>query len=95
MSTEQAIADDVRPRLPRGVRLRHDKARGAWVLLGPERLLMPDETAIEILRLCDGERSIADIVEDLATSFDAPPEEIRPDVEAFLTDLANQRMVEL
>ena len=95
MSGERTGADDARPRLPRGVRLRHDQARDAWVLLGPERLLMPDETAIEILRLCDGERSVATIVEELARAFDAPPDEIQGDVVAFLIDLENQRMIEL
>jgi pyrroloquinoline quinone biosynthesis protein D len=95
MSTGRTVADDVQPRLPRGVRLRHDKARGAWVLLGPERLLMPDEPAVEILRLCNGERSVATIAEELARTFDAPPDEIRADVEAFLIDLENQRMIEL
>ncbi len=32
------IADDARPRLPRGVRLREDKVRDRWVLLAPERV---------------------------------------------------------
>lgn len=96
MTSEPAIlADDARPRLPRGVRLRHDKARDAWVLLGPERLMLPDETAIEVLRLCDGERNLAAIVDQLAKAFEARPAEIREDVAAFLSDLRDQRMIEL
>lgn len=95
MSEGQAIGDEARPRLPRGVRLRHDKARNQWVLLAPERLLMPDETAIEILRLCDGERSVGAIVAELAGLFEAPVEEIADDVRAFLAELNRQRMIEL
>ncbi len=42
------------PRLPRHVKLRFDKARERWVVLAPERVLMPDETALEVLQRCDG-----------------------------------------
>jgi len=95
MSTDHPFGDEVRPRLPRGVRLRHDRTRDAWVLLAPERLVMPDENAIEVLRLCDGERTVAAIVDELAVMYSAEPAEIRADVEAFLVELRDQRMVEL
>jgi pyrroloquinoline quinone biosynthesis protein D len=95
VSLAKSIADDVRPRLPRGVRLRHDEIRERWVLLGPERLLLPEEIAVEVLRLCDGERTVAVIVAELAEAFAAEPAEIRADVEAFLFDLQSQRMIEL
>jgi pyrroloquinoline quinone biosynthesis protein D len=90
-----AIADQARPRLPRGVRLRHDKTRDAWMLLGPERLVLPDETALEVLRRCDGERTVAAIVTELARSYEAEPAEIRADVAGFLEELLDQRMIEL
>ena len=51
-----AIGADSRPRLPRGVRLRHDEARGEWMLLAPERVLKADAIAVEILKRCTGER---------------------------------------
>lgn len=89
------VPDDARPRLPRGVRLRFDKAREAWVLLAPERLVMPDEVAIDILKLCDGERTVGAIVAELATTYEAEPSEIAPDVRGFLRGLADQRMIEL
>lgn len=95
MSADHPFGDEVRPRLPRGVRLRHDRTRDAWVLLAPERLVMPDENAIEVLRLCDGERTVAAIVDELAVMYSAEPAEIRADVEAFLVELRDQRMVEL
>jgi pyrroloquinoline quinone biosynthesis protein D len=83
-----------RPRLPRGVRLRHDATRNAWMLLAPERVVVPDETAVEVLRLCDGERTVEAIVAELARAFEADPAEVEADVLAFLAELAAQRMIE-
>jgi pyrroloquinoline quinone biosynthesis protein D len=81
------------PRLARGMRLREDAARGRWVVLGPERMFVPDETALEVLRLLDGARSVAAIVDDLAARYDAPREEIAADVTALLEELAAKGVV--
>ena len=88
------IADEDRPRLPRGVRLREDKVRARWVLLAPERIVKVNPIAVEILRLCDGARSLGEIVADLAQRFKADPERIASDVRALLASLAEKRMVE-
>lgn len=88
------IADDARPRLPRGVRLREDKVRARWVLLAPERIVKVNPIAVEILRLCDGARNLSEIVADLAQRFKADPERIASDVQALLASLAEKRMVE-
>lgn len=84
-----------RPRLPRGVRLHHDAVRGGWTILAPERVLETDAIGAEILKRCDGSRTLDEIVDDLAASFDADPADIARDVEAFLGDLAEKRMLEL
>ncbi len=89
------IADDARPRLPRGVRLREDKVRDRWVLLAPERVVKVNPIAVEILRLCDGARSLGEIVADLATQFNADAARVGTDVRALLASLADKRMVEL
>jgi pyrroloquinoline quinone biosynthesis protein D len=83
------------PRLARGVKLREDAARGRWVLLAPERMLVPDETALEVLRLLDGVRSVDAVVDELAVRYAAPREEIAGDVADLLRDLAERGMVEL
>lgn len=88
------IADDARPRLPRGVRLREDKVRARWVLLAPERIVKINPIAVEILRLCDGARNLGEIVADLAQRFKADPERIAADVRALLASLAEKKMVE-
>ena len=89
------IADDARPRLPRGVRLREDKVRERWVLLAPERVVKVNPIAVEILRLCDGSRSLAEIVAGLAERFKAAAGRVGTDVRALLASLAEKRMVEL
>jgi pyrroloquinoline quinone biosynthesis protein D len=90
-----AVEGSVVPRLARGVKLREDAARGRWVLLAPERMLVPDETALEVLRMLDGVRSVDALVGELAARYAAPREEIAGDVAELLRDLAERGMVEL
>jgi coenzyme PQQ biosynthesis protein PqqD len=83
-----------RPRLPRGVKLRHDDVRGRWTLLAPERIFEIDATAAAVLDLCDGERDLAAIVAELAERYNAPPEVIEKDVVAMLGGLKAKRVLE-
>jgi coenzyme PQQ biosynthesis protein PqqD len=87
--------ENCRPRLPRGVRLRHDRVRDRWVLLAPERIFELDEIGVEVLKLCDGSRTIEEMSAELATAFGASPEDVEPDVETFLKDFADKRVVDL
>jgi pyrroloquinoline quinone biosynthesis protein D len=82
------------PRLPRGVRLRNDTVRKRWVLLAPERIFEVDEIGVEILKRCDG-RSLDQLLTDLAAAFAATPDDIRADVERFLNDFAQKRILDL
>jgi pyrroloquinoline quinone biosynthesis protein D len=95
MSARAEVCDDSTPALARGVRLRFDQARSAWVLLAPERVLMPDEIAVEILKRCDGEATVRAIVADLARTFEAEAVQVAADVRSFLQDLADKGMVTL
>ena len=83
------------PRLPKGVRLRHDETRQQWLLMGPERLFKLDPIALAILRRCDGATDLAAIVDDLAREFDAEAETVDKDVRTFLGDLAARGMIVL
>ena len=87
--------EDAKPRLPKGVRLRHDQVRGQWLLLAPERVLQADPIAVEILKRCTGERTIRDIVDDLATMYSADRARIAEDVRALLAELAAKRVLDL
>ena len=78
------------PAFRRGVKFRFDTVRDAWVVLAPERLFVPDEQAIEVLKLVDGVRTLADITDDLCARFAAPQDVVMQDVAALLQDLAEK-----
>jgi pyrroloquinoline quinone biosynthesis protein D len=77
-------------RFPPHVKFRFDQARDRWVILAPERLLLPDELSVEILQLIDGKHSVDDIVDALMVKFSARREEISVDVTALLQDLTDK-----
>lgn len=80
-------------RFPAHVKFRFDEKRQAWIVLAPERLLLPDEQAVEILKLVDGERSVDAVIDALAEQFDAPRAEIAGDVRAMLQDLIDKKVL--
>lgn len=84
------IAETSRPVLPRHVKLRFDETRQVWVILAPERVLAPDDTAVEILQLCDGAVDVAAIIDNLTAKYTAPRDAIGADVIAMLQDLADK-----
>lgn len=89
------LAESAIPLIPRGVRLHHDKVRGNWVLLAPERTIKLDATGLAILREIDGERTFRDVVARLAQQFNAQPDQISSDVSGFIIALANRRILEV
>jgi pyrroloquinoline quinone biosynthesis protein D len=92
----QSIPDAARPKLSRGVRLTHNEAQGGWVLLAPERVFKADAVTAEILKRCDGEKTLTEIVDDLCSAFTgAPRERIHADVNNLLGALVEKRLLEL
>ena len=85
-----SVSEASRPVLPRHTRLKYDETRQVWVILAPERVLAPDEIAVEVLQLCDGERNVGDVADQLAAKYAAPREAILADVIAMLQDLADK-----
>jgi pyrroloquinoline quinone biosynthesis protein D len=81
------LDDDTIPRFAAGVKFQFNEARGAWVLLAPERLFQPDEIAVAILKLIDGQRTFANITDALAAQFQAPRAQIAADVAVLLQNL--------
>ena len=70
---------------------RFDEVRQRWIILAPERLMLPDEQAVEILQLVDGKTGVGAIIDALATRYtQAPRELIATDVTAMLQDLADK-----
>ena len=85
-----SVSEASRPKLPRHARLKFDETRQVWVILAPERVLAPNEIAVEVLQLCDGVRSVADMADLLAQKYAAPREAILADIIAMLQDLADK-----
>jgi len=93
VTTGLALTEESVPRLPRSVKFRFDEARGAWVLLAPERVLVPDEIAADVLRRLDGKTTLGAILDGLSRDYDAPRDAIAGDVVALLQDLAAKGMI--
>lgn len=93
MTDRPLIAAESVPGFPRHVRFEFNPARDCWVILAPERLLMPDETAVAILKRCDGATKVAAIVDGLADDFKAPRALIEKDVTKLLQDLADKGLI--
>ena len=66
MSTNDAW----RPRLAARARLKFDPIAHQELILFPEAALALNETGAAIVRLCDGARSIEEIVDLLSKNFD-------------------------
>jgi pyrroloquinoline quinone biosynthesis protein D len=93
MADANAPSPPERPSLAPGVRLHFDATRGAWVLLGPERVIETEGPASEILRRCDGSRTVDEIVDELASLYTADRAVIAGDVNDILVELATKRML--
>jgi pyrroloquinoline quinone biosynthesis protein D len=87
-----AVRSTNRPRLARQVRLEWDPVREQQVLLEPEGVLVLNQTGATILGLCDGERTVVEIVEKLRGRYDRVADD---EVRDFLTRLVAKRLVEL
>ncbi len=74
-----------RPRLVTGARLRYDEVREEHLLLVPEGAVRLNPTAAEVLELCDGERSVDEIIDVLIARYDGADvsEDVRELVEAM------------
>ncbi len=81
------------PTLAARVRLQIDRVTGKPVLLYPEGVLELNETAGEVLKLCDGQRTVAKIIAALAAEFEATGDELTTDVLACLAELRGRNLV--
>jgi pyrroloquinoline quinone biosynthesis protein D len=79
------------PKLATGVRLHHDKVREQHVLLFPEGALVLNETAVEVLALCDGERSLDDVAALLSERYDGA--DVKDDVSELLDGIGERGLV--
>ncbi len=80
-----------RPRLARHVRMTFDRTRDRHILLHPETVVVLNGSSAAVLDLCDGQRTVAEIVAELGARYEGVPDD---EVQRFLTRLAARRCVE-
>lgn len=89
--------DHIRPEsrfaLAAGVRLQTDRITGDPLLLTSESVHILNTTGEEIVRRCDGQASVAEIVEALASEYEAEVEELRADILECLEGLRSRRLI--
>lgn len=87
------VEEHTRPILARHARLQFDQTRERWVILVPERVMAPDDIAVETIKLCDGIRDVGAIADEFAQQFSAPRDLILNDVLSMLNDLASRGFI--
>jgi pyrroloquinoline quinone biosynthesis protein D len=87
------LADNARPQLADKARLKWDAVRKKYLLLFPEGVLVLNNTAHDVLALCDGSRDIAEIVKNLRELYHA--DGIDGDVKEILRRLVEKNLVKL
>ena len=80
-----------RPRLVDGARLQYDDVRDEHLLLIPEGAVRLNETAVHVLELCDGRRSLDDISATLSARYDGA--DVAGDVRELLERLGERGLV--
>jgi len=81
----------VTPRVAAKARLQWDGVRNRHILLFPEGLVALNPTAAEILGLCDGRRTVDEIVATLIGKYES--QDITADVQELLAGLAAKGLV--
>lgn len=90
------LSPDSRPKLAPKARLRWDNREEKYLLLYPERGLLLNATAVEIVQLCTGEHTVEGIVEQLAQKYPAQSQEtIEHEVMAFLAQIHARGLLEV
>ena len=88
--------DASRPTLAPKTHLRYDRQRDAFVLLWPERGLVLNRSAGEILEHCRGQETLAGIVKMLSSQYpDAGRQLIEEDVHRLIGDLSHRGLLTL
>ena len=81
-----------RPRMARGVRLFWDEVRQQHLLLFPEGLLVLNGTAFAVLELCDGRRTVSEMVTILTAQHSSA--KVEKDVYYLLSRIAQRGLLE-
>ena len=91
--TVDLVSASVTPRFDDGVRLKHDKVRERYVVLGPEILIELNQTGTAIMSEVDGQSTITDIISRLAARFEVNPNDITQDILEFCTSMVMRQVL--
>ena len=84
MSETAAIEAGHRPELNPLFLFRWEDTQDSYVLLYPEGVVKLNPTAGEILKRCDGQRTVANLIDELQQLYAEPPERVASGVHKFL-----------
>jgi pyrroloquinoline quinone biosynthesis protein D len=88
------IARGRRPRLAAKARLRFDPPSQQHMLVYPERGMLLNATATEVVQLCTGERSVDEIIAALQLRYSAAlPEQVEREVIAMIEALVERGLI--
>jgi pyrroloquinoline quinone biosynthesis protein D len=87
------IAATAKPAIGRGLRLQWEPAQNAHVLLYPEGMIKLNGSAGEIMKRCDGVRTVSEITADLECSFGTTG--LGDDVAAFIAMALQNKWLEV
>jgi pyrroloquinoline quinone biosynthesis protein D len=73
------MKSDAKPRLGKGIKLRHD-GDGSVMLLVPEGALVLNDSAAAALELADGEHTLAEIAAAVVERFDVTTQHAQEDL---------------
>jgi pyrroloquinoline quinone biosynthesis protein D len=82
-----------KPAIGKGYRLQWEPAQNAHVLLYPEGMVKLNGSAGEILKRCNGERTMTEIVADLESAFAV--QGLAKDVDAFVALAVERKWLEI
>jgi pyrroloquinoline quinone biosynthesis protein D len=88
------ISAESRPRLAAKARLRFDRRSARYLLLYPERGLVLNVTATDVLQRCTGELTVNAIVDELARKYGQEPPAVAEEVLRFLRAMADRGLVQ-
>jgi coenzyme PQQ biosynthesis protein PqqD len=93
-SAGHVISAETRFRLAAKARLRFDRKSSRYMLLYPERGLVLNPTAADVLQRCDGERTVGSIVAELARQYGHDAPKVEREVLDFLQTMADRGLVQ-
>ena len=87
------ISASAKPTISKGYRLQFEPAQNTHVLLYPEGMVKLNGSAGEILKRCDGVRTLNEIVADLESTYSQT--NLTADVNAFVSWALDKKWLEI